>query len=299
MADEATPISLREGDEITADIAIPAGRTGTIRGTLANFAPDEQPTFEIRMGGEPVSPGLVDFDRATGKFEIPEAIRGSYELYATQRDSTASTAVSVDHEDVDGVNLRLSPPLEIPLETHFEGDGDLAGSCKVELAPTGLFGNTYVSGYLKGGGQSIHAVPPGTYRAQIVCTGGYVRSAFFGSQELLTNPSVTIGAGATPPAIRMEGVDGGGILSAKISGTENASLLIAPEFAGSTGPLMTSRGVLTISDLAPGDYTVWAFSADEPLPFREPDFLKTLPPGVRVSIADDQTTEIELKAIEP
>ena len=80
-------------------------------------------------------------------------------------------------------------------------------------------------------------------------------------------------------------------------------VLLVPQFAGSSGPILVRgfdrSGVNTgfqfsADSLAPGVYLVYAFLNDDDIEYRNPQFLRTLTGGVSVQVEDGSDKEITI-----
>ncbi|HVO99627.1 MAG TPA: carboxypeptidase-like regulatory domain-containing protein [Bryobacteraceae bacterium] len=159
------------------------------------------------------------------------------------------------------------------------------------------------------GAFSIADVLPGTYRVRVQCSGGYPMSVLSGGVDLLANPELIVPPGAVPPPIEVQAKAGGGTLHGTLDveqASQGAGLLLVPASATSGGPSMFpvwgemhGQGKMQFMQpfLAPGDYTVYAFSKWQEVEFRNPAFLQTLSGGVSAHIEDGKDQEITVDRI--
>jgi hypothetical protein len=229
--------------------------------------------------------------------------------------------------DVNGVSIPLVPPVTVtglvrvvgavPEKTKEIGEEEAEQSegppsCNVSLHPVGpQFSSPrpHFGQMTEGGAFAIPTVFAGEYRVRMDCTGGYVASALSESQDLLANPQIAVQPGIAPAPIEISLKPGGGTLDGKIevSGAPmDAEVLLVPAFAASTGPIVTTfqsyfetkdPQEFRLSHLAPGDYSVYAFSDSKTIEFRKPGFLQALTGGRNVRIEDGKTTEITLTSL--
>jgi hypothetical protein len=172
--------------------------------------------------------------------------------------------------------------------------------CTVQLRagrePTGILGSAQSD-------FSIPSVFAGKYDVELNCQGGYVSSAVFGTSDLLTEHTITVVAGTSPPPIEITMKSGGGSLHGTLTcatAKVGCAVLLVPMFP-SPGPIVTwprdeetSKDTLEISqvELAPGDYTAFAVADPANLEYRNPAVLRGLTGGVGFRIEAGKTTEI-------
>jgi hypothetical protein len=322
--DSATPLEIRAGNEIHADLTVKIEPAHSIRGALANFVPHRAVRFELLSDGEslPASPVSVNAD--TGRFEIQGVIAGEYILHATQDETSADVAVNMMGADLNGVSLALVPGIDLKVITLVANpaadnapDGSAFGrfagtSCMVTLHPVdGRSSQPSVRSRAGVIGVTIHGVTAGLYRAVASCHGGYARSIMWGTQDLLANPVLSVTAGSEPEPIQIAAVRGGGTISGRLAmetpeKVDSVAVLIVPQFAGSTGPIEEpvvasekdgSDLFFQFGNLAPGAYRVYAFAGRNDLEFRNPKFLQSLTGGVSVQVDDNSEKTITLTEV--
>jgi protocatechuate 3,4-dioxygenase beta subunit len=226
--DSATPVEVKPGNEATADLTLNIQNGYSIRGTLGNIAPQTPVKFELVTGGD-ASPVRVTLNRETGRFEVAAVSPGSYTLRATQGRSIAELPITMPESDVSGVKMTLEAPVDVPVNVRFtnapvtvkfEGqDMPMRGSC-TPILWSADGGMTYVSNA---------KVTPDRYHVALGCFASYVVSATYGSQDLLTNPDVTVSPGSAP-SIEILATHGGGTLTYKVEGDggKPATVLLFP-----------------------------------------------------------------------
>lgn len=323
--DSATPLEIRAGNEIHADLTVKIEPAHSIRGALANFVPHRAVRFELLSAGEslPASPVSVNAD--TGRFDIQGVITGEYILHTTQDETSADVAVNMMGADLNGVSLALVPGVDLKVITSVANpaannasDGSALGpfagtSCMVTLHPIdGRSSQPSVRSRASVIGEvTIHFVAAGLYRAVASCYGGYARSIMWGTQDLLANPVLSVTAGSEPEPIQIVAVRGGGTITGRLAVETPAkvgsvAVLIVPQFAGSTGPIeepvVASKedgsGLLfQFGNLAPGTYRAYAFAGRNDLEFRNPKFLQSLTGGVSIQVDDNSEKTITLTEV--
>jgi protocatechuate 3,4-dioxygenase beta subunit len=322
--ESAMPVSLNEGEEAHADLAIQWEPAFKIRGSLQNFVPRRQVKFELITGQDAVPASRVAVNGDTGTFEIQDVVPGAYLLRATQNDATAELAISVGAADLTGIGLALAAPVDIPVVTHLSDPSPapqdahplprrFRGSlCRAELrAPVRpeFFGSLPPG---DGEEMRIAGVRPGNYRVNVQCAGAYVRSAMAGTQDLLSNPILTIVPGAAPTPIEILASAGGGTVNGIVERKEQVHdesihVLLVPQFAPTTGPMLAdtlfdqsesgAKPEFFFSNVTPGNYVAYAFSGDAEIEFRNPEFLKGLSGGVAVQVTDQAEVKITIPGV--
>ena len=104
---QASPIALKAGDEMPANLTLVPTRTYRVRGIVTGLSPGQRPSVELTSKtGDPVQGCEVSSD---GTFEIHGATPGSYVLkaYTTGESSvlTARQDITIVAADVDGLKL--------------------------------------------------------------------------------------------------------------------------------------------------------------------------------------------------
>lgn len=324
--DSATAVVITAGTQARADCTVTLEPAFKIRGALENFSPYETVKFEILQGDEDFSASRVALNGTTGKFEIQDVTNGSYTLRATQgQKARGETTLSVKGANVEGVSLALFPPISVNGVVRLLGPApepqkssspttefqQLEGppSCGVSLrSPSRV--NLGRPGQAGGDGKfSIDHVFPGDYQVTISCTGGYPASALSGNSDLLSNPRITIQPDVGPAPIEIALKPGGGALKGKLAinpKPAQGGVLLVPAFSASAGPELSAFDLesgssddpdFEFSDLAPGDYVIYAFASTESLEFRSPAFLQSLTGGTRVHIEDGKTADVTISSL--
>jgi len=191
------------------------------------------------------------------------------------------------------------------------GDQTIEANCSVSLHQPGAGSQTRMPQGNRQPDQekgtfSIGQVFPGVYGVRAQCNGGYVTAILAGGLDLLTTPLLTVQPGVAPPSIEVQVKAGGGTLQGELpAGARGSSIgiLTVPAF-NSAGPQMhptqfftPENNGFTISFLAPGDYTVYAFADWQKVEYRNPSFLQALTGGVGVHIEDGKEQHISLTQV--
>lgn len=314
----AAPIDLAPGAEAQASLTVKMGPAHRIRGALANFVPGKTAQFELLNGDEDVATGSVALNEATGTFEIDNIVPGSFTLHVTQGATGAGdVAVNVSDSDVAGVVVPLNSAVDIHMTTRLTeapkpADPDRQvrqspGFCTAWLRQVRRLRAPYSSMLQEKSETAVIAgVLPGRYRVDIECNGAYVRSATWGTQDLLANPIVTISPDGQSP-IEVQAVEGGGRVTGTVANASGGpGVLLVPQFDNSSGPRMmvafsggddSGARQFRFFNLAPGAYVVYAFSNWNEVEYRNPDFLKSLSGGVSVRVDENGEQKITIAEV--
>jgi hypothetical protein len=322
--DSAAPIEIEAGTEARADLALRLEPAYNIRGSLTNFVTHASTMFELLSGDEGASANRVTMDAGTGRFEVLGVVTGSYFLRATHEKAGAEATVNVDGSDVNGVSLTLAPGVDVrglTVITNAPADAPTpdeplrgldSALCTVRLGPArGRSRESYVSEAGGSGEFTVRGVIAGAYRVSLECSGGYARSAMSGAQDLLADSILTIQPGAAPQPIEVVATYGGGTINGEVSAGPSSTLssvwvLLVPQFAGSTGPVLAGAFRFPgqaggfrfeVRDLRPGSYAAYAFLNRDDVEFRNPQFLQSLTGGVRVQAEDANKKSITITEV--
>ena len=261
-------------------------------------------------------------------------LRGETLVTVAEGDVTGVSMSLAPAVNVTGMTRMLGEPLKITQMPGFEraraaagadvnvDDADLDRSmpatCNVSLRETGsavhIANPTPVrrkqaAGDAQNGTFTIPDILPGSYRVIVQCYGGYAVSALSAGVDLLTNPTLVIQPGVEPAPIEIMVKPGGGTLNGELEVRplpQNPGVLLIPASSNSTGPVMLPIGyVLQAQEkiefmqafLAPGDYTVYAFSDWQHVEFRNPAFLQTLTGGASLRIEDGKEQHISITQV--
>ena len=320
--ESAHPIEIQAGTQANANLSVNIERAYKIRGSLTNFVPHRTVQFELGTGEESNFPGRVNVNADTGVFELLNLVPGSYSLHAKQEDTTAELLVTITDSDMEGINLSLASPVDIPVLTRFtntpkatpvsdeEEEPMSVGSC-MPLLPSGSRNRAHI-GLVDlpnhAEGQALRNVLPGKYHVQIECAGGYAISALSGTQDLFVNPDLVVQPSTIPPSIEITAVHGGSNLQGTVASKEATSLeqvmvLLVPQFPNGYGPQLIqgfrSNGgkeeyQFQFFNLAPGNYIVYAFSNNTDIEFRSSQFLQSLTGGTPVYIESNKPASVTI-----
>jgi hypothetical protein len=311
-ADSATPIIMEPGTEAHADLSVVVQPAHKVRGRVDNPGTGDA-KFALLTGDEEVGTGRVAFNKASGAFEMREVLNGSYTLRVTQgNQSIAEVPLVVNGSDVEGLRLTLQGPVEIPVNVRILDQPETPQaraafrSADGHLQPLGfctlsLYGAASEPSPVRSANGQI-SVQPGRYRVGVPCFNSYVVSVGMGNTDLLTSPWVTVSRGASPPPIEIVARHRGGTIAGAIKLDQNPAATIVwvlavpsvstrvPELAPAS---RRAGGQFSFNSLAPGDYTLYAFSTDQ-IEYRDPEFLRGLSGGESVHVDDGATAAVTI-----
>jgi protocatechuate 3,4-dioxygenase beta subunit len=308
-ADSAAPVAIEAGTEARADIDVVLQPAYNVRGRLGNRGEGPM-NFALVSNGEDVASGRSAFDQATGAFEMFEVVSGTYTLRATQGSAVAEAPIVVKDGNVSGLEMTLVEGEKIPVNVQVLGQpeesviqpGDRrgraqsrSGSCMVVLHGG------------PGSGPRIwfpsnNPVPPGQYRVSLNCFQAYVVSATMGNTDLTGDPSITVVRGAQPVPIEVVARYGGGTINGTVKldtvPRDGSVFVLAVSRRSFPEPTLVpvpdrSGGQFVLGSLAPGDYTIYAFSTDQ-IEYRNPEFLRGLAGGESVHVEDGTTATVTI-----
>jgi len=324
------PVEIGAATRATGDFRLKLEPAWRISGTLRNYSPRESVSLALVIAGEEVPVVPDRFNSNTGAFEFKDVVSGSYVLRAFQGDQSGEAAVSVAGTDAVGVILPLYAPVDMPVMVRFTNSappaphGGLVGDsdddeyrlvardgCMVSLNAEQSNGSIRPPSIVFMRDNFLRKVSPGKYRISIHCFEGYVRSALAGVQDLVANPVLTIEPGSAPLSIEILATHGGGTIAGRIDSpilhsSRQIRLLLVPQFSSSTDPEVTDatsppdgqQNTFNFFNLAPGSYTVYAFS-DPDFEYRNPAFLQSLSGGQSIQIDGTSKKEINIDTVTP
>ncbi len=284
-----------------------------VKGRLVDANGDPINAAQIMlMGGGRVGPmPTAMVNDPQGRFEIPNVQPGAYT--AMMRDMRGGPGENmqplvVPDRNVENLELGASPVATIQGTVAVDGDVKLPDEFPVRL--TVADGRVMMTRHGRAetsGAFTLDHVPRAPYELMLPFfpEGTYLKSVLFNDREslgrLLDCSSLTTGT------LRIVlGTDGGKV-EARVSRDDkpapDATVVLVPAdpnrryreavYTGSSD----ASGLLTLKDVAPGDYLAFAWEDVEDGLWFDPDFLKSQTQGVRVHIGPKATEQLELNLI--
>ena len=321
---QATPITLKAGDEEPVNLTLVPARTYRVRGTVTGVTTGQQIAVELlSKAGDSYRANEIGSD---GQFEVRGVAPGSYTLIASAgsglQSVTARQEISVVAADLDGLKLAPLPAFTLSGHLHIEGSasGDLT-QYVVNLSVSDLPEDAgfFTSQDFFGANASVDRlgnfewkdVNPGTYVVQVY--GRSAQGSFFLKSVKLGQRDIETGFTVSGPAtldllVSSKGATVEGTVVEKEKDVDNAqpvanaTVVAVPEekyrklsdrFAlGSTD----QNGRFTIRGVAPGSYTLYAWQDLEEGVWRDADFLRSQADnGTAVRIEEGSHQQVELK----
>jgi hypothetical protein len=324
---------LRPGEDLAGiDMSLVAVRTFRIRGRVIN-ARSSAPSNEAEVTllgeqGETVfSPGQNFSAGGVANFEFQGVPPGSYVVVAQQPSTPREpktiwgwTAIEVKDTNVEHVEVLVSTGVDVNGRIRVEGDVavDLTKEVlhhRVEV----LLGSEEPSALANltpdidraeinaDGSFGIREVPQGNYAISVfpIPTGFYLKSS---SAADVLETGITISRGHSPPPLELVLTPGAGRIEGKLERDEQpvprGLVVLVPDGKGSGQPndyqtCMTDfSGRFGLPNVAPGDYTIFAWEQIEKGAYFDPEFLAQYEDrGKAVHVEESGRMMIKLEAI--
>ncbi len=265
----------------------------------------KQPAIRLSRDGE-IMATRNQYHLTDGRFQISDVLPGMYVLEASLMDRGSSLRAQADvtvvDRDVPGVTLTLAPPVEVRGTVEFTGTNGsppkqiivAARSRKANGTPMGV-------GDAKADGHFTMRLFPGTYDLDTAVDGYYVASIQAGDTDVLAEGLSVGPAGASEVKIVI--TPGGGAIEGVVedlppSPTAAASVLLVRKYGPAIMPqvIMAWQGRFTASNLAPGEYTVYAWIPPREVEYYNPKALQAISSNaVTVYVRDGETQQIRVK----
>lgn len=324
---QASTISVRSGDEISADISLSKQRTYHVRGAIAGTGTDETTPImamlvprDLAIFQGPHMTGVVN-----GKFDLAGIAPGSYSLVVTEQGPNGATKVAreeveVASADVDGLSLTLGSLSTIKGSLHVDGGlpqgtnlsllsvsvqsmdvGSLAGpsltfsSTEARVTPTGTF--------------ELRDVAPGNYMVGLSAAGSdfrdwYTKSVRFNGRDASDN-GLRVGSGANGTleiTVSPQGASvSGTVVDSNHQPVANVGVMAIPDESRRKrwdlydGSRADDQGKFQLRGLASGEYSIVAAQdLDLDDRFDVDAMTKFAAEGTRVRLNDGDRKTVEL-----
>lgn len=321
-ATAAGEIRLQAGQNFVAEVKLPAAGAYKVSGQAASTASPIQITLKRRVSGAPLeqstdTSGVLTLpDGGDGKFELSGIPAGSYELFAftARRNIVARTSFEVADTDIANLSLTLRPGVE--LKGKLTVVGNPAGFRLADVSLGLLSNDSSPSGSpmpptMNGANFSLPNVHPGSYSLSALITGthrtAYVADIRSGSQSIF-GESVTIGSEPPAPLEVVINTTGATVPVSVSDKSSNPTVVaLVPKPPNSNNPLRykiantDSSGLVTIHNVAPGEYTLhaWEYVGIPPLSVMDPAFLTTYGRrGVAIRVERTPASPVDIPAVQ-
>jgi hypothetical protein len=293
----AIPVDVLPNSDQPLDFQVTRQKLYSIRGRIVD-AMTNQSSGPIAlalayrtMTGEP---GVLQFaqvyDPATGLFEIPNVVPGSYVVLGNTGTGTVRTPVEVVNADIENMTLVVSKGTDIIGRVRIE-NGRRPNSVRVQLRPVAKDG-TYSIGFASNGEFGteelvrIGGVLPGEYRVIVApMPEHYVKSVTFEQNDAL-NSTITIPESRSAPVpsleivlssnvARIEGV----VTDDRLQPVPGVQAVLVPDRNRERVELFKAvmtdpAGHFSMGAVAPGDYKLFAWEGLENYGYFDAELVK-------------------------
>ncbi len=331
---QASPITLKAGDEIPANFTLVPSRTYRIRGVITGVSTKQKPVVEVMSKSGDAFRANASEIGADGQFEVRGVGPGSYVLRVnagsenalpSAHQLSAQQDVNVVAADVEGLKLTPLPSFNlsghIRVETSFENRSSIdltQYTANLRQSDAAEDSALFMSQEFFGVNASVDHL--GNFEWKNINAGDYVVQVYGGDGQGSFLKSVTLGgrdvsSGFTasgPATLELVVSTKGGAIEGSVVEKEkdvddvhpvaNATVVAVPEEKYrrladhfATGAT-DQRGVFTIRGLHPGSYTLYAWQDLEDGIWRDPAFLKSQEAnGTAVQVEEGSDQKIEMK----
>ena len=310
----ATPIDLGPGEQLRGmDLTLHPGHVASIRGRILNPGSDMSvglSSFSTN-GSTNSNTSVEDKD---GKFELTGIQPGPYVLTAQAVTAgvtyVAHMPVQVSTADLEGIELRLLPPMEIHGQIRIEGkSGVQLAHLHVTLDAEGRLMDLDSEPAREDGAFVIRDVQPESYRVSVAAPDDlYLKSVRWGDRDV-TQSGFEVSQGAADSQLAILLSANGGRLEGTVEDDDSkpvAGALVALVPSGAPPPKTLFKwgaadpsGHFNLTAIAPGSYKLYALEdADPNQVMYDPDFLKPMESQAEsVDITEGSRKSVELKLI--
>lgn len=312
QSSQAQLVPVKAGEEGQADIAMHRVKTVEIAGRVVGTAGPAASTLVVL---EPADGGESDFERQDttdekGSFHLRNIPEGTYYILAHQRregtwnyEMRARQKLEVAGENLDALTVTLTPG--VTLEGKVKAAGSAAAALdRLSLSLTPVDEDEFPGGHAevkKDGSFELRSVHDGNYAISLwgLEPGAYVKSVSHGPDDLLEKGLQVEGnaSGQIEVVIASDGAKLEGSVSDDDGPLIGARVRLVPDPLTPYNHLRFQRtttdqlGHFSLSDLAPGKYTVTA----KPMASPKADGYKRAPQSISLSEGDHKTLELKLE----
>ena len=275
------------------DMTLRRGPSIVVRGKIVNTnGPSRGSSIRLvsRGAGLMVIHGQFPSGSQSDAFEIRGVIPGAYTLVvntaAQRRQNTYRQPLEVGPLGIDNLTVTIPPPADIQGDIRAEGQAQIDfGGVAVTLRSFDSPSDVFPSHIQPDGAFNIAGLMPGRYEVSVsgLPVGFYLKSARFGSDEVIDSGLNLIGAGklslvVSPAAAQVDGV----VLDAKQQPAKGTLVALIPDAGRQSRSSLyktvrtDDAGRYSIQGIAPGSYNLYAFEDIDSGAYLDPDFIKPL-----------------------
>jgi hypothetical protein len=312
--DEAGVIHLSPGATARADFTMEAQRAFRIRGRLLNCASYPDARINLLRGDDEMG-NRIKIDLAKGDFEVMDVPAGVYRLQAWERAGAVKKlgeeTVIVTDRDVSRVTVTLNAGVAATGAIRYQGGAPVSrarwrGVLLLPVAASRMEPGSEQEQAEVAADNSFEVVNllPGRYYVEVLhAPGYYVHSIASGTTDVLAE-GLTVPAGVSPPPLEIVMQRGGGTIEGTVtvpSNGERGRIVLVRrggDAAVQNSAYFGEDLTFNASDLAPGDYTAYAWTGSMELEYRNPAALERLSKyATTVTVRHGGTEKITLRAI--
>ncbi len=313
-AEGATPVTVGPGDRLSGlEIRLWRGSVYGIRGMLVGAgnipegsAPFNTPNISAQPpdGGANARNGVIHSD---GSFEIPNVPPGTYEIRVRQGFylTLGSAKVQVDDRDIEDVSVQIIPPRPVKGMIQIDEKATPPSGIRIQLQPFApLMGPNAIS--RADGSFDFQLVSSERYRVKVSPASGlYLKEIRYGD-AISKDGTIDLRGAASDLVLTLSAR--GARLTGRVNGkgdqidlaggkVSTPQVVLVPNGAPGEARLAAfdQSGAFSFSDIAPGNYKLYAFEAVPDGAWEDSDFMKE----VSGAGMDIQLAEGEVKSAEP
>jgi hypothetical protein len=314
----ATPLMVMPGVDLPGiSVMLRKGMIYHVRGKVTGDIPQGRPpVVQIFTGSDFIERTLGTSVVQNGSFDIGGLSPGSYTLgVIAPNDRAEGGWLTTQHLDIAGdidVTLNVGAPLNVSGQVKLEGLPAVAGSnqpgavslkgIQMTLLATG-FGKPAVTG--DDGSFTFSGVRPGKYTIGVagMPPGGYLKAILSEGHDVIDGLEIKATAPSLDVRISMSAAElGGQVTVAPGEQLNTAEMVLIPDPPQPQHPWIYKRqatnpgGEITIKNIAPGRYRLWAIEQIERFVQFDPDWFKIhLDRSIPVTFGENQHQSVSIK----
>jgi Carboxypeptidase regulatory-like domain/Polysaccharide lyase family 4, domain II len=296
----ASAMDVPAGRETKVDFNLNQIPAVHVRGTVSGLPERRGMGISMTRRAGSSSGGTLPGTVTDGKFDFV-ALPGTYMLAADYFEAgkhlSARAPVDVGTSDVDNIAVHLDTAFTVAGTVRIEsgsGGAEKINAFAINLHPSETLNPTGGVSWERGNASSFTFVDllPGNYRLDLSPPPPlYLKSATLAGQDLLGG-EFSLSAGAGPIAIILR--DDGGSIEGDVANADGQAV------PGSVMVLRNGRATIVpcsghfkLQNLAPGDYTVYAWNDSSAVQYANPEWMRRFS-GTSVTVAAGQNSQIKL-----